>query len=191
MRKTPYSLCESCRWVRDLQLSYSTFGALLYKILEFFNFEQRASNTLRLRRRRARVPAGLGVRAVRCPRPPTGRGSLFPMRRAPRPLESSWPRARHGPRCTGSVRAVDRQSDGGAPPYARRSRPGTTTASPRSRCRHPGRAAPINVTSSPLLTPALLLHRAIRAAAVELRPSCFSRPSNRPCPFPRPYRTLT
>jgi hypothetical protein len=111
----------------------------------------------------SRVPA-------RRPRPPAGRGSLFPMRRAPRPLESSRSHARHGLRRTGSVRAADLRSVGGAPPYVRRSRPGTTTASPWSRCRHPGRAAPINVACSPLLTLTLPPHRTIHAAAFELRP---------------------
>jgi hypothetical protein len=115
----------------------------------------------------------------------------FPMHRAARPLESSRPRAHHEPRRTGSVRAADRRSVDGAPPYVRRSRPGTTAASPRSRCRHPGRAAPLNVARSPLVTPTLPPHRAICAAAVELRRLCFPRPSNRPCPFPRPYRTFT
>jgi hypothetical protein len=131
---------------------------------------RRRAATLRTLTCCAHAPAGLGVRAARRPRSPAVRGSFFPMRRAPRPLESSQPRARHRPRHTGSVRTADRRSVGGAPPYSRRSRPGTTTTSPRLRCRHPGRAAPINVTRSPLLTPALPLHRTIRAAAVELRP---------------------
>jgi hypothetical protein len=85
----------------------------------------------------------------------------------------------HGPRRTGSVRSADRQFVGGAPPYAHRSRPGTTVASPRSCCRHPGRAALINVARSPLLTPVLPLHR---AAAVEL--CSLLRPTTGQPPIP-------
>jgi hypothetical protein len=50
--KTPYGLCESCRWYWDLQLSYSKFYALLYKILGFINFEPGISKTFRPERRR-------------------------------------------------------------------------------------------------------------------------------------------
>jgi hypothetical protein len=74
--------------------------------------------------------ADLGVRAMRRPRPPTVLGRTFPTR--PRP-EAPWSppglRAAVCPRYTGRARATDRRSDGGAPPYERRSRPGTTEAS--------------------------------------------------------------
>jgi hypothetical protein len=109
LSKTPYSLCGSCRWDWDLQLSYSTFGAPLYKILDIINFK---------------LVAGITI----------------------------WARA---------------------PP-----RHDVELPSPRSR------AAPINAARSPLLPPALPLHRAICAAAVELRPSLPSTVEQPPMPLP-------
>jgi hypothetical protein len=84
--------------------------------------ERRRAVTSRTLTRYARALAGLGVCATHRPRPHIGRGML--LRHAPRPeaWESPWPRARHGPRCTGSVHAVDRRSVGGTPLYARRPR---------------------------------------------------------------------
>jgi hypothetical protein len=46
LSKTQYSLCGSCRWDCDLQLSYSTFGTLLYKILEIINFKLVTGKTI-------------------------------------------------------------------------------------------------------------------------------------------------
>jgi hypothetical protein len=66
LRKTPYSLCESCRWVWDLQLSYSTFGALLYNILEIFHFKQGTGKTIW-------APPRCDVARARSPRAALGR----------------------------------------------------------------------------------------------------------------------
>jgi hypothetical protein len=71
LRKTPYGLCESGRGYLDLQLSYSSFGTLLFKIFEFCIFKQRHSKTNRANRHRTTlcVAPTRGVLA-RCPRPP-------------------------------------------------------------------------------------------------------------------------
>jgi hypothetical protein len=61
---------------------------------------------------RPRRPRRALSKAARRQRPPAGQGSLFPIGRVLRPLESS-PRAHHGQRRTGSVRAADRRSVGG------------------------------------------------------------------------------
>jgi hypothetical protein len=139
----------------------------LYKILERFNFKQGTGKTIWARApprsSRPRRPRRAPPKAARRPR------LALPHMPRPEAVGILPARACHGPCCTGSVRAADRRSVSGAPPYARRPRPVTTTASPRSHCRHPGRATSINVARSPLLTPTLPLHRAIRAAAIELR----------------------
>jgi hypothetical protein len=88
------------------------------------------------------------------------------------------------------VRVADRRSVGSMPPYARGSRWSCyggifviTAASPGASPIKPERC-------SPLLPPPLPRRRAIRAAAVELRPPCFPRSSKRAHPSPRPFRTL-
>jgi hypothetical protein len=89
------------------------------------------------------------------------------------------------------VRAAGRRSVGGAPPYTRRSRPGTTTTSsvplpsPRSR------AAPINAACSPLLPRHCHSTAPSAPPPSSCTPPCLPRSSNHPCPFPRPYRTVT
>jgi hypothetical protein len=123
--KNPYSLCESCMWVWDLQLSYSTFGALLYKNLELFNFEQRVSNTFEAAMPQRRDVACAG--RPRRPRHPPPKTTRRP-RRATSPCAAPWvlgvlPAA--GMRWTAPywpVRAADRRSIGSTLPYARRSR---------------------------------------------------------------------
>jgi hypothetical protein len=94
------------------------------------------------------VPAGLGVRTTRRPRPPAARGSLLPMRRTPR-LLGVLPGPRTAPRRTGPGLAADRRSVGGIPPYARRPRYRATAASPSSPRRHRGGLAYKNQTPCP------------------------------------------
>jgi hypothetical protein len=40
LRKRPYTLCESCRGSRDLQLCYSLLGPLLFNFLEICSVKQ-------------------------------------------------------------------------------------------------------------------------------------------------------
>jgi hypothetical protein len=88
MRKTPYDLCENCRWHCDLQLSYSKFYACVYKILEFFNFEQWISNTFRPKHRRVTTSRAPARRPASASAPRTAQGHTpavacpFPMRPA-------------------------------------------------------------------------------------------------------------
>jgi hypothetical protein len=74
MRKTPYDLCENCRWHCDLQLSYSKFYACVYKILEFFNFEQWISNTFRPKHRRVTTSRAPARRPASASAPRTAQG---------------------------------------------------------------------------------------------------------------------
>jgi hypothetical protein len=66
----------------------------------------------------ARAPAGLSVCTARRPRPPSGRG--VPLPHVLRP-EAHWsplgPRARHGPRCTGSMCAAQDHPPAEACPF--------------------------------------------------------------------------
>jgi hypothetical protein len=115
--------------------------------------------------------------------------SRLPQAPAPRgSSESPRGHVRRRPRRTGPVRTTDRLFVCGAPPYAHRPRTlyrggisVVTATSPARRSSYKYRCFP--------LAPTQPLHRAISAAAVELRPYCFPRSSNHPCPFPRLYRT--
>jgi hypothetical protein len=125
------------------------FGALLYKILEFFNFEQRANNTFE-----ARPPPHRNVARAHAPRatptrrsssasaPPTAQGHTlaeacsFPMRRAPRP--GCPPGRTHATDRIVPARCAPRTAGPSAAP--RRTRAGrggrATTASLSSRLHH-------------------------------------------------------
>jgi hypothetical protein len=84
--------------------------------------DRRRTATSRALTRHAHASVVLGLRATHRPRPHTGRGVLLPHAPRPEAWVSSRPHARHRPHRTGSVRAADRRSVGGTPPYARRSR---------------------------------------------------------------------
>jgi hypothetical protein len=76
LRKRPYALCESCRGMLDLQLSYSNFCALQFNFLEFWSVKQGyvkwcsgASRSLPWLHDAARPPGNRVVGPARTPRP--------------------------------------------------------------------------------------------------------------------------
>jgi hypothetical protein len=89
LRKTPYSLFESCRGWLDLQLSCSLLGQVLFKFLEIFTSKQCHCKFLTGRRRRGA--------SARAPRPPRSQG---PSRRPRLRLSRPWtlPRWARAPR---------------------------------------------------------------------------------------------
>jgi hypothetical protein len=146
------------------------FGALLYKILEFFNFEPRANNTFEARpppRRdvaRAHAPRATPARRLSsASTPPTAQGHTlaeacsFPMRRDPRP--GSPPGRAHATDRVVPARCAPWTADLSAAP--RRTRAGrggrAMTASPSSRLRHQV-GLPIKTERCPALH---ALHQAI------------------------------
>jgi hypothetical protein len=136
-------------------------------------------------RAHAPAPSRRPLPRPRRPRQPAVPGRAFPTHPC---LEAPWsppgPCTAVCPCRTSRARATDRRSVGGAPPYKHRSRPGTTAASPVALPSPRSRAAPINTPHSPLLRPALPRHRAICAAAVELRPSLLPTVEQPPMPLP-------
>jgi hypothetical protein len=128
---------------------------------------------------------------ARRPRSPADRGSLFPIRCVPRPLESSR-RARATDRAV-PARCAPRTTSSSAAPYRTHAGRGRV---PRPHLR--GHAV-VTPAEPPLLMSCILpsSRRHCRSTAPSApspsscAPSCFLRLSNHPCLFPRPYRTFT
>jgi hypothetical protein len=155
-------------------------GALVYKILEKIIFKLVTGKTVWQGRRRAstsHAPARHAHRptSASAPHPAQGRppsqAAPSPRACAPRLIRVLPGHVSSCPRRTGRARATDRRSDGSAPPYAHRSRPGTTTVSLTSAAVTPEPSRTYKYPAFPPLPPALSHRRAIHAAAVEMRPS--------------------
>jgi hypothetical protein len=160
-------------------------GALLYRILEFFNFEQRANNTFEARpspRRdvaRAHAPRATPAHQLAsASAPPAAQGHTpaevcsFPMRHAPRP--GSPPGRAHATGRTVPAQCTPRTAGpSAAPRHTHAGRGGRATmAAPSSRLRQRG-GLPIKTERCPAL-------RAPHQAA-----SCHCRPRTELGPFPR------
>jgi hypothetical protein len=170
LSKAPYGLCESCRGSEIYTFRIQSFVHFYSKNWSFSGSNTGTSTHCRPVRRHARS---------RLPQAPAPQGSS----------ESPRGHVYRRPRRTGPVRATDLQFVRGAPPYARRPRPPYHGGISAVTVMSPARRPSYKYHRFPLLAQTPPLHRAISAAAVELRPYCFPRSSNHPCPFPRLYRT--
>jgi hypothetical protein len=93
--KTPYNLWESCSWYLDLQLWYSLFGQVVFKILEKKWLEHSTSVTAK--NQSASSPPAAGLAPASVPAPPEVSTSVpcsVPMPRAPRCSVPRCPEAR-------------------------------------------------------------------------------------------------
>jgi hypothetical protein len=94
LRKTPYGVCERCRGLEIYNFRIQSFVHFCTNFWSYsnsnqFSAKQFVPGTLcaaTLHHEATSVRPCLGIRAVRHPRPPAGRGSSFPMRRTPRLL---------------------------------------------------------------------------------------------------------